>query len=459
ANLDRELEAEIQALVAEFRRASSRPLVAAAPTTVPELRAFVLETIREAAEAEVAILNLGALHKVDETLLERLPLTVEAVRRLLPLDQFLVAGDLSGSQLVSLAGASSRRRGKDGKPLKSSLLFAGLGRSDAGKLEVNGRPLYSEDRYRVVTNSFLASGGDDYAALTQIVGPQALRTTSGRLGEVRESYVLPRLDEAERPFPDLEKRGLWRFGVDRLGISFEGVETSADDSYRDALDSRASADDSGSLLAMVRLRADQEWRSFRWENRLRGRFGLVDAEGEERGELEDDLRLEISGLFTKAQAFGGRFYTSLIIDSEFRRNERRGVTLPRQLELNLAAGLRWQAGPWSLIRFGVVARHQEDFEDADRLGLFAEGEFAIVGRGRRPGFSGRLFAESLDNSAATIRRVDAELALEFPIVESLAFTPELNFYLYDDSRLPGAARYHRLSLGLTYAWNGKHQRR
>ena len=41
----------------------------------------------------------------------------------------------------------------------------------------------------------------------------------------------------------------------------------------------------------------------------------------------------------------------------------------------------------------------------------------------------------------------------------LTFTPELNLYVYDDSRLPGSARYHRLSLGLAYAWAGKHQRR
>lgn len=456
---DHQLESEIQALVADFRRASRRPLPDAAPTDVAGLRTFVLESIREAAEAEVAILNLGAMHTVAPALLKSRPLPVEVVRRLLPLDQYLVVGELTGRQLSRLASASRKRRGAGGKPLKSSLIFGGLARSATGSLEVNGRKLFPEDRYRVVTNSFLASGGDDYPALTRLLRPETLHLESKRLGEVREDYVLPRLDEAQRPFVDLERRGLWRFGVDRLGISFEGVQTSADDSYRGALDSRASAGNSASLLATVRLRADQLWPSFRWENRLRGRFGLVDAEGEERGELEDDIRLEVSGLFTKARVLGGLFYTSVIVDSEFRRNERFESTLPRQLETNLAAGLRWQRGPWPLIRFGLVARHQEDFEDANRFGIFAEAELEIAGRGRRPAIIGRFFSESLDNSAATIRRLDAEIALRFPIVDSLALTPEFNFYVYDDSRLLGTARYHRLSLGLAYAWNGKHQRR
>ncbi len=451
---DRELEGEILALIEDFRVASSRPLPGA-PATEEELRRFVLGTLREAADAEVAILNLGALHQVDHDLLVATPLTVEAIRRLLPFDQYLVAGDLTGSQLAGLASASGRRRA-GGKPRASSLIFEGL---DPGSLKVNGRQLHREDRYRVVTSSFLASGGDDYPALTRLERPQTLHLPAGRLGELREDYVLPRLDEPDREFLDLGRLGLWRYGVDRLGVSFEGVQTSADEAYFGALDSRASATDSASLLATVRLRADQEWRSFRWENRLRGRFGLIDAEDEDRSELEDDLRLEISGLFTESSVLGGRLYASLIADSEFRRNLRRGVKLPRQLELNLAAGLNWRAGPWPLIRFGLLARHQEDFEDANRFGLFTEAELDLTARGWRPRLTGRFFAESLNNSAATIRRFDAELALHFEIVGTLTFTPEFNFYLYDDSRLPGSARYHRLSLGLAYAWAGKHQRR
>ncbi len=456
---DRELEGEILALASDFRAASSRPLPGA-PASEDVLRRFVLRTVREAAGAEVAILNLGALYEIEPDLLARTPLTVEAIRRLLPFDQYLVAGELTGSQLAGLASASSRRRA-GGKPRKSSLIFEGL---DPATLKVNGRPLYREDRYRVVTSSFLASGGDDYPALTRLQRAQTLRLPAGprgpeRLGEVREDYVLPRLDDPDRDFVDLERRGLWRFGVDRLGISFEGVQTSADGAYRGAVDSRASADDSASLLATVRLRADQEWRRFRWENRLRGRFGLIDVEDEERSELGDDLTLEISGLFTESSVLGGRFYASLIAESEFRRNVRRGIELPRQLELNLAAGLRWRAGPWPLLRFGLVARHQDDFEDADRFGLFTEAELDLAASSWRPRLTGRFFAESLDNSEATIRRVDAELAFHFEIVGALTFTPELNFYLYDDSRLPGSARYHRLSLGLTYAWAGKHQRR
>ncbi len=453
------LDQMIRAAVAEFRQDGARLLHEAAPVSRAELIKFVLDTVREAADAEVSILNLGVFEELAPRLLAEKPLSVEAVRKLLALDQFLVAGELTGAQLRQLH-TRSRRRVDDGKPRKSSLVFRGLALSDRGKLEVNGRQLYPEDRYRVVTNSFLASGGDDYPALVGMEQTEGVRIESGRLGEVREDFVLPRLADAGRPFVDLERRGLWRYGVDRVGMSLEGVRTSADSSYQTALDSRASASASASLLATIRLRADQEWRNLRWENRLRGRFGLIDSDGESTTELEDDLRLEISALFTGETFLGAQPYASLIFDSEFRRNKTLdGELLPRQLEQNLAAGLRWQTASWPLIRLGLVARHQSDFEDADRLGVFAEAELSLAGRGRWPGIEGRFFAESLENSAATIRRFDAEVELQFPLGNALAFTPEFNFYLYDDSRLPGAARYHRLSLGLAYTWAGKYQRR
>ncbi len=44
-----------------------------------------------------------------------------------------------------------------------------------------------------------------------------------------------------------------------------------------------------------------------------------------------------------------------------------------------------------------------------------------------------------EDDAARVSRLDLDFTLEFPIGETLSFTPAFNVYVYDDSRLQGAA--------------------
>jgi hypothetical protein len=468
---DSALAVEVRQAFRTFRRASERPLPPGAPENRAELEVFVLKAMREKAEAEIAILNRGALRPVDSSYFEEAPLRFEAVRRLLSIDQHLVIGELTGAQLRQLAERSLTRVHPDGTPRQSALFFQGLTfdteEGDAGTVaackdsfQVNGRQLYEDDLYRVVTNRFLADGGDGYPLLQKMERRDLLRPRDGEPPlEVREDIIIPRLEDP-KPFLDLKSRGLWRFGIDRASFSYAGVDTSADPAYAGVADSRVRAPSSSTLAAALKLRADQEWSHFRWENRLEARLDLVDTASGVESELVDNLGLEVGGLFTKSRFLGARPYTSLYYDTELRRNRGPGgLRLPRQRETTLALGLRFDRPRFEELRLAVIAQHRDDTESAERFGLRGEMVYELPQETRRPGFKTRLFAEQVEGDGATIRRIDFELRLLFALTEHLKITPIYNYYFYEDSRLPGSAHYQRFSIGLDYTWAKKLQRR
>ncbi len=461
------LEREVRDAFARFREAYSDPLPDAAPADRPGLARFVLAAVRETARAEVVALSRGALRPVHPSHFEQAPLAREAVMRLLSLDLQIGVVALSGDDLAALARESVRRRHPDGEPRKDSLVFAGLdvelvgegANAAVGRIEVNGRELHEEDRYRVATSTYLLSGGDNYPLLAGLEAEVvAAPGRPGQRAELRRDVVLPRLERAGEPFVDLRRRGVWRFGLDELGVSFDGVETRRDEAYADVPDSRANAVDSSSARSRLRLRVDQEFVGWSWENRLRASFGLLDTEGAERREVDDELQLESSLVFSRRRFLGGEPYLSLILDSELRRSPGPGgVRRPRQLEQALAGGLEWSRRNWRRLRLGVVGRHYSNSVLSDRLGFELEGHYRLRPRGRRPGFEGLLFFDSLRDGGESLERTDLEVRLLVPAWGELELTPAFNYYNYRDSELPGSADYYRLSLGFSYTWAGKYQ--
>ncbi|MCG8462663.1 MAG: 5'-nucleotidase C-terminal domain-containing protein [Holophagales bacterium] len=482
APVDRSLAEWLQGAFGEFRRAHRQPFGSAAPTDRNGLERFVLRAVREAAAAEVGIVNRGSLRPVDTRYFEEDPLRRETVMRILSYDQGLVVGELTGSELRRLAEQSSQRSDEEGSTRQGSLRFwgldfevsdPGLSTAEVSGFEVNGRRLVDTDRYRVVTTSFLAGGGEGYPILEEMeaetvlvgdlhrpAGEPAARSSESpdSPAEMRDDVVLPRLARAEVPFVQLEDEGLWRFGVKRLSLAFDGVDVDADEAYREVADSRAKSASSTKTQAALHLFADQEWSDLRWESSLRARFDLLDSGGGS-AEQADDLRLETSVVFTGRTWLGGHPYAGYFLDTEIRVEEDSdGNEQERQLEQNLAFGITWSAPRWPRLRLGAVARARDDIEEAERLGVLAEADFLWRGGDGRLGWDGSARAEVLEDSDGRIERYDFELRLVVRIHGALHLTPAVNLYRYRDSRLPGAADYQRFTLGLTYAWIGKRQR-
>ncbi len=462
--VDARLDARVRESFERFRASLADPLPPEAPRRREGLEAFVLDAMRERADAEVAVINRGGLRPVHTQHFAAETLSREAVMRLLSFDQILVAGEISGATLEELVADSITRVDAAGAPNKSSLLFAGVTYDvedgQPTSIKVNGRPLYPDDPYRVATTGFLAAGGDNYPQLEALDGME-VPTAGGRPAEVRETVVMPRLEEAARPFVNLEEKPLWRYSVDRVRVSLDAVSTSRDASYDEASDSRARARDSGSLLFDVWLWADREMPRWTWENDLLARFGLIDAEGREPSELDDDLQIDSAALFTSWGLLGGAHpFVNLKLDSEFRRNEDDDGTLrPRQFEQTLGAGISWSFPRWPRLRLAAVGRHYSNIDRAAEVGVTAEAWYEWKSSGRGPGLDGRFTLEYLSGSSADVRRADLDLRLTWVIANRMLFTPGINYYVYDDSTFVGTARYGRLTLGLTYSWSDKHQTR
>jgi 5'-nucleotidase / UDP-sugar diphosphatase len=462
-----DIEDTVRAAVARFRAALSAPLPPGVPTTWEGLRDFVLEALREATGAEVAMLNQGAVRPVAADFFAASPVTLEALGRMLSIDQRVAVVTLSGRQLAELATESARRVDEPGRPRQDSLIFAGLTYTADGppgpavnlkNPRVNGRPLQLDDPYTVATNSYLLAGGDDHATLTGLPG-RSLATSDGHAAELRDDVVWPRLRRASEPFPDLAAKPLWRYGADRLALLFEGVKASHDPAYSTVSDSRAQAADTLTGLVEARLRADRSRAGKSWENRFRLRFGAVDSTGSSLRETDDVVALDSSLVLNDTHLLAGSSpYAGLTVETEVRRNhDNQGNALPRRMDESVAAGLAWTTPRWPRLRLGMQVRHSAGEPSRTLYGVVGEGQFLVAPKAGRPGVDARLLAETLRSDQATISRVDIDVRVIVPLRGPLAFTPGIDLYAYKDSTLPGVARYGRLTVGLAYLWQGKRQ--
>lgn len=465
---DSGLETEVQQLLALFRARLATPLGPGAPTTWEGVRDFVMEALREAASAEVAMLNRGAIRPVDPSFFAAPPITLEAVGRMLSIDQRVATVTLSGRQLVELATTGARRVDGAGAPRTDSLLFAGLTYALDGPpgpaarlrdVRVNARPIQLDDPYTVATSSYLLAGGDDYPSLRDLPATP-LAGRNGVAAELRDDVVFPRLARVGERFPDLARRPLWRWGADRLGLSFEGVSADRDPAYDGVSDSRVQARDTASGTLEARLRADRYRAGLAWENRGRLRFGLVDSSGTGVRETDDVVAAESSLVLTDMALAGGYPYGGLTVETELRRNrDAAGTALPRRLDETVAAGLSWTRPSWPRLRIGIQGRRSEGFPRRNQTGVVGEAQLTVPPRPGRLGVDARLVVESMRSDGAIASRLDLDIRLLVALKGALAFSPGLNLYAVKDSSLPGSARYARLSLGLSYLTQRKLQKR
>jgi len=140
----------------------------------------IADAMRESVNAEVAIQNSGAI-RAD---IPAGRITMEQVSTVLPFDDMLVAMDLSGAALLGLLEKSI---GRDKGMLQVSGLevryeVASPGEKRVKEVRVGGAPLDASRMYRVVTNDFLAAGGDRLDGFQK-----GLHLTYG--GAVRDAFI------------------------------------------------------------------------------------------------------------------------------------------------------------------------------------------------------------------------------------------------------------------------------
>lgn len=173
---------------------------------------LVLDAMRSAARAEIALINKGAIAE------QGLPLrhaTVYAVGNVLPFKAQVVSILATGKEV------SDALEKYAGQGPEQALRMAGLTTKDGG-LQVNGRALSATAQYRLVTIDFVAAGGN--GLLSDKLFPTVKRTVVHE--DLRQLVLesLQRLGVGEAAVAPLhlEQRPLWRALVD-IGLDVQNV--------------------------------------------------------------------------------------------------------------------------------------------------------------------------------------------------------------------------------------------
>lgn len=120
---------------------------------------LVADLMRTATHTEIALVNGGSIRGS----LEKGPITLEDVWRVLPYDTQLAQVELTGSQIAEVLNHSiSLGPGLTGGFLQVSGVSFTIGKSGLEDIRVQGKPLQRERYYSIAITDFMFAGGDGY---------------------------------------------------------------------------------------------------------------------------------------------------------------------------------------------------------------------------------------------------------------------------------------------------------
>jgi 2',3'-cyclic-nucleotide 2'-phosphodiesterase (5'-nucleotidase family) len=135
------------------------------PTEESNIGNLIADAMKEATKADVAFQNGGGI-RAD---MAAGKITMEEVFTMLPFDNALVVMDLSGGQILQILEQNSTtdRKILQVSGLKVQYDLSAPDEAERVKASVDGKPIDPGKSYRVVTNDFLAAGGDRFSAFQQ----------------------------------------------------------------------------------------------------------------------------------------------------------------------------------------------------------------------------------------------------------------------------------------------------
>ncbi|MFN0241370.1 MAG: bifunctional metallophosphatase/5'-nucleotidase [Planctomycetota bacterium] len=125
---------------------------------------WITDALREHARADVAIMNRGGIRSD----VAAGPLTRRALFELSPFENAVSTFELTGADLERVVARFVKSRTHSGMEISGVVVRLRVPRHGAtgarvlDSIEVGGKPLDRDATYRLVTNSFLADGGDTY---------------------------------------------------------------------------------------------------------------------------------------------------------------------------------------------------------------------------------------------------------------------------------------------------------
>ena len=307
------------------------------PVTGQDMLELAASVMRQASDAEVAILNQGALDRRWRPMKSD-ALVASDVYLAFPYDEVLVSAEVEPEWLQSVASVEG-------------LVTLGLD----GDM-VNGRPVEPRGTYRVVTLQYLASGGDGVLP----PGPSWQRVRDLRLRESLLSHLqVSRSVDPRTAFPDPMDDFAWVLRWDING-TFSGVvvdNPTVDGSvaYSATQLTRAS---NLTVGLDTTIRADALSRVWRWDNEFRAITLRTRTVGSGFTDDPGVLALRSTVTYRGLQQRWERFYVpepfiETFIESEITVPEERNF---RHLELRPTAGLRFSLADELSLKLGASVR-------------------------------------------------------------------------------------------------------
>ena len=139
-------------------------------TSSPTLNWLTRRSSHGGSEPVIAFMNAGGI-RADLTLPGRQPgnvTTYEAAFTVQPFNNYLVSMDLTGQQVINML--NQQFIASPGAPARPYVLATSAGltythnRVTVSDVKLNGVAIDPEQTYRIVTNNFLAGGGDGFPA-------------------------------------------------------------------------------------------------------------------------------------------------------------------------------------------------------------------------------------------------------------------------------------------------------
>jgi 5'-nucleotidase len=431
------------------------------------LIAMVLKLLKEKTHAEIALLN-GGMFNFHAFPLKDNTLTLNSIYEFIWASDNLVVMKLKYGELRKILNASTGRGPADREPWY--LYSDGI---DLTKGLINDKPIGENDLYTVVTNDFLANGGNDYAQFLNGIGRQDFFTekgnylvsvANGKKYDLRNDVIIPGLIEwqASRTLTitDLDKKPVWKFYVDNLSMALRKTWWNGPSMEYPAIANYPPQNffhmETQLLTGIERVGA---WGT--WKNEMTAAYGkdrYPQLEVENPNDLTFTSRYQVPMLLRKPQVLQTLYpFAQIKYDSEI--NRKKGAD-HKELNgfYNLGLGLGFLNFKDIRFMIGAAKDHSVDTGKValsvgfnslyqQRLKLKTVIEFV-----NQVTYEGKLGADERAEHKVVILDY-----FDIPLVKSVFLHSEFNIYGYQNSDIKRWAQAADYKISLVYKFNYKQQ--
>ncbi len=443
-----------------------------------EIMDYALYTMLRSTHSEVAILNRGALI-MPENWANRNYLTIRDIERMSRPNDKVVIMRLSGRSLKAILA-----RGRQFDPSSNQYLYAvAIGdyqQTGSRNVKPHNQNLNDNQMYAVVTNEFLAGGGDGYLEFQKgthqrsaFLGETRLRASLEEgaepigLSQLLIRFFLqginPDLSESDQFYSDDNylNKSLLLMKFENIDISYKSVRVNNNEDFTNPSDGRvrdntqnATNIASSGYLGLIRYTART-----RWENGVLFRYALQSIGDQEIQESDDRLDLQTildwDDPFNLFKSSGSiNLYSSLRFETEFTANENaEGEAVPRRQDLFFYLGLSRFGKENREIRLAFTTKNNLVTQNQDAgfelnakyykkfrwflHGSLLRGRFLFNQPGRQPGSE----KASLDYTAFA----------QFNIIDFISLKPQINVFVYQDMALKKVATNVQFQVSLSFS--------